>query len=52
MQKGPVNKIHIHSKYCKKDNHVDFGMVMCISHMHRTLIKGIGCVTGVIENLC
>ena len=26
-------------------------MVQCISHMHPTLIKAIGCVTGVIEFL-
>ena len=31
---------------------MDFGMVMCISHMHPMLIKAIGCVTGVIEILC
>ena len=36
----------------KKDNHVDFGMVMCISHMHPTLIKAIVYVTGVIQMLC
>ena len=36
----------------KKDNHVDFGMVMCISHMHPMRIKAIGCVTGVIEIVC
>ena len=46
---GSVNKIHIHSKKCKKDNHANFGVVMCISHM---LIKAIGCVTGVVEILC
>ena len=39
-------------KVMQKDNHVDFGMVMCISHMHPTLIKAISCVTGVIEILC
>ena len=39
-------------KVMQKDNHVDFGMVMCISHMHPTLIKANGCVTGVIEILC
>ena len=33
----------------KKDNHVDFCMVMCISHMHSTLIKAIGYVTGLIQ---
>ena len=36
----------------KKDNHVDFCMASCISHMHSTLIKAIGFVTGVIELLC
>ena len=30
----------------------DFGMVMCISHIHPTFIKAIGCVPGVIEILC
>ena len=35
-----------------KDNHVDFGMVMCISHMHSTLIKAFGYVTGLIQMLC
>ena len=42
-----VNKTHNHSKKCKKDNHVDFGIVMCISHMHPMLIKAVWCVTGV-----
>ena len=36
----------------KKDKHVDFGMGICISHMHPTLIKASGCVTGVIGILC
>ena len=36
----------------KKDNQVDSCTVSCISHMHPTLIKAIGCVTGVIELLC
>ena len=39
-------------KVMQKDNHVDFGMVMCISHMHPTIIKAIGFVTGVIQMLC
>ena len=34
------------------NNHVDFCMVMCISHMHSTLIKAIGYVTGLIQMLC
>ena len=49
LQKGSVYKIYSHS--CKKDNYVDFSMVSCISHMHPTLIKAIGCVTGVVEIL-
>ena len=36
----------------KKYNHVDYGMVMCISHMHPMLIKAVGYVTGVIQMLC
>ena len=36
----------------KKDNHVAFCMVMCISHMHSTLIKAIGYVRGLIQMLC
>ena len=49
-----VSKQNSHPfKLCKKkDNLVDFGMVICISHMQPTLIKAIGCVTGVIEILC
>ena len=39
-------------KVMQKDTHVDFVMVMCIPHMHLTLIKAFGCVTGVIEILC
>ena len=39
-------------KVMQKDNHANFGMGMCISHMHPTLIKAIGCVTGMIEILC
>ena len=39
-------------KVMQKDNHVDLGMSMCISHMHPTLIKAIGYVTGVIQMLC
>ena len=45
-----IQKINSHS--CKKDNYVDFSMVSRISHMHPTLIKAIGCVTGVMEILC
>ena len=52
MQKGSVSIIHIHSKECKKENHVDFCIVMCISHMHSTLTKAIGYVTAVIQMLC
>ena len=37
---------HLFKVICKKDNPVDFCMVMCISHMHTTLIKAIGYVTG------
>ena len=44
LQKGPVGKILIHQ--CKKDN---FCMDSLIAHMHSTLIKAIGCVTGMIE---
>ena len=29
-----------------------FCMESLIAHIHRTLIKAIGCVTGVIEFLC
>ena len=49
-----VSKQNSHSfkEMQKKDNHVDFGMVMCISDMHPTLIKASGCVTGVIGILC
>ena len=48
-----VSKQNSHPfKVMQKDNHVDFGMVMCISHMHPTLIKAIGCMTGVLEILC
>ena len=36
----------------KKDNRVNFGLVMCISNMHPTLIKAIGCMKGVIEIVC
>ena len=39
-------------KVMQKDNHVDFGMVMCLSHMHPTLIKAVGCVIGVMGILC
>ena len=39
-------------KVMQKDNHVDFGMLMCISHMHPTLIIAIGLVTGDIAILC
>ena len=39
-------------KVMQKRHNVDFGMVMCISHMHPTLIKASGCVTGVIGILC
>ena len=37
-----------HFKVMQKDNHADFGMFMCISYMHPTLIKAVGCVTGVM----
>ena len=48
-----VSKQNSHPfKVMEENNHVDFGMVMCISHMHPTLMKFIGCVTGVIEILC
>ena len=36
----------------KNHNHLDFCMVMCISHMHSTLIKAIGYVTELIQMLC
>ena len=49
---GQQTKFASIQRYAKKDNHVDFGMVMCISHMHPTLMKAVGCVTGVIEILC
>ena len=39
-------EIHIHRKQFKNDN---FCMDSLIAHMHRTLIKAFGCVTGVIE---
>ena len=49
-----VSKQNSHPfKVMQKDNHANFGMGMCISpRMHPTLIKAIGCVTGVIEILC
>ena len=48
-----VSKQNSHPfKVMQKDKHVNFGMVMSISHMHATLIKPIGCVAGVIEILC
>ena len=39
-------------KVMQKGNRVDVCMVMCISHMHSTLIKDIGYVTGLIQMLC
>ena len=33
----------------KNDNHVDFSIASFASNMHSSLIKAIGCVTGVIE---
>ena len=39
-------------KVMQKDNNVDFCMVMRISHMHSTLTKAIGYVTGLIQMLC
>ena len=48
-----VSKQNSHPfKVMQKDNHVAFCMVMCISHMHSTLIKAIGYVTGLIQMLC
>ena len=48
-----VSKQNSHPfKVMQKDNNLDFGVVMCISHMHPMLIKAIGCVTGVMEILC
>ena len=48
-----VSKQNSHPfKVMQKDNHINFCMVSCISHMHPTLIKAIACVTGVIEFLC
>ena len=48
-----VSKQNSHPfKVMQKDNHVDFCMVMCISHMLSTLIKAFGCVTGLIQILC
>ena len=46
LQKGSVCKVHIHCKQCKNDN---ICMDSLIAHMHRTLIKAIGCMTGVKE---
>ena len=45
MQKGSVCKIPIHCKQCKND----FCLDSLIAHMHSTLSKAIGCVTGLIE---
>ena len=38
-------------KQCKYDIFCMY-MYSLIAHMHRMLIKAIGCVTGVIEFLC
>ena len=35
---------HLFKVMQKEDDHVDFCMVMCISHLHSTLIKPIGYV--------
>ena len=51
-RRGQLTKFTSIQSNAKKDNHVDFGVVMCISHMHPTLIKAIGYVTGVIQMLC
>ena len=39
-------------KVMQKRQLCGFGMVMCMSQMHSTLIKAIGYMTGVIEILC
>ena len=36
----------------KRQSCVFFCIIMCISHMHFTLIKAIDYVTGVIQMLC
>ena len=43
-----MQNIHIHCMQCKHDN---FCMDSLIAHMHRTLIKAIGCLTGVCKPL-
>ena len=48
LQKGSVCITSMHYKHCKNDN---FCIDSLIAHMHSTLIKAIGCVTGVIELL-
>ena len=45
LQEGSVCKIHIYCKQCKNDN-------FRVDSIYRTLIKAIGCVTGVVEVLC
>ena len=48
-----VSKQNSHPfKVMQKRRSLDFCMVMCISHMHSTLIKAIGYVTGLIQMLC
>ena len=48
-----VSKQNSHPfKVVKKRQLYGFCMVMCISHMHSTLIKAIGYVTGFIQMLC
>ena len=42
-------KIHIHCKQCKNAIYV---LISLIAHIHCTLIKAFGCVTGMIEFLC
>ena len=39
-------------KLMQNDNRVNFGLIMCISDMHPTLIKAIDCMKGVIEIVC
>ena len=47
-----VSKQNSHPfKVMQKDNYVDFCMVICISHMHSTLIKAIGYVTVMLKNI-
>ena len=51
-RRGQLTKFTSIQSNAKKDNHVDFVMVLFISHMHPTRIKAIGSVTGVIEIVC